>query len=253
MAANRTARSKSGGSRRPAGPSVSAIDPWAPESPTGKLHQLLSEEEQVRLASIASVVRFKRGETIYAEGEATNAMFNIVSGVVATYHTDGRGDGYIAALLYPSDLFGLSEEGRYTNSAKALTSVTAYALPTSALRRLLSRDANLDFHFIVKLIHGLRQSQRHLFILSRKQAISRLALFLQMQEHVQASKGEATTEIYLPMSRSDIGNYVGLSLAAVSRAFHTLTEHGIISTRNRHHVKVLNRVAFDQLADRPEK
>jgi CRP-like cAMP-binding protein len=166
------------------------------------------------------------------------------------YQTDRRGGDHISAFLHPDDLFGLSEGGRYTNSAKAITSTTCYALSTSALRRLLARDAHLDFHFVVSLSQGLRQSQRHLFLLSHKQATARLALFLQMQEHIQTCRGEPTAEIYLPVSRSDIAEYVALTLPAVSRGFGELTQRGIIRFRNRHHVKVLDRAALDRLVDR---
>jgi CRP/FNR family transcriptional regulator len=48
-------------------------------------------------------------------------------------------------------------------------------------------------------------------------------MFLQLLEQIQAARGERSTEIYLPMNRSDIGEYVGMSLEAVSRAFRSLT------------------------------
>jgi len=48
------------------GPTIRAVDPWAPS--TGKLRQLLSDDERARLAVIASIVRFKRGAEIYCEG-----------------------------------------------------------------------------------------------------------------------------------------------------------------------------------------
>jgi CRP-like cAMP-binding protein len=93
-------------------------------------------------------------------------------------------------------LFGLSEQGRYTNSAKAITPVTAYALPVPALRRQLSKDAALDFHLIAKLSHALREAQRHALLLPQRHASSKLAIFLQLQEHVQSTNGPLP-EIYL--------------------------------------------------------
>ena len=47
----------------------------------------------------------------------------------------------------------------------------------------------------------------------------------------------ATTEIHLPMSRSDIGQYVGMSLGAVSRTFRALELRGIIAIRDRRHAR----------------
>jgi CRP-like cAMP-binding protein len=232
------------GSNRLVRPAIHAVDPWVPSNPS---HQLLSNDERAHLATIASIVRFKKGERIFSEGEPRKMIFNIISGVVKAYNTSKTGSEHIAAFLYPEDMVGLSEEGKYTNSAKALTSVTAYALPAQAFQRRLSKDTDLDAEVITKLARRLRQAQRHALLLAQRHALSRLATFLQMQEHVQSRAGPAT-EIYLPMDRSDIADYVGMSLAAVSRGFRALAEGGIIKCRDRRHVKIIDRRTFENLA-----
>ncbi len=74
-------------------------------------------------------------------------------------------------------------------------------------------------------------------------------MFLDMLEHLQAARGEPVAEIYLPMDRSSIAAYLGLTLAALSRAFRLLSAKQIVSSRNRHHVKILDRDAFNRLVD----
>ncbi|HEY7300159.1 MAG TPA: helix-turn-helix domain-containing protein [Xanthobacteraceae bacterium] len=241
-----TKNSASGGGY---GPAIRAIDPWA--SSVGHAHQLLSEDERARLAVMASIARFRKGETIYREGDYADAVFNIISGVVASWKPAPDGREHIVAFLFFDDLFGLSAEGRYANSSKAITAVTAYRLPVIALRSRLSRDAQLEFHVICKLCQELRQVQRHAFLLSEKKAISRLAMFLQMMEQLQLGRGEQSAEIHLPMDRSDIGEYVGMTLAAVSRAFRSLTMRGIIKHRDRRHVSIVDRRAFEAIAGEP--
>src|SRR5689334_21282595 len=123
------------------GPAIRAIDPWhLGNPPRGKPRQLLSDAERAHLGALASIVRFKKGEKIYAEGAPADAIYNIISGIVTTYKTAPDGSEHVVAILYPEDLFGLSEEGQYTNSARTVTSVTAYALPAAAFRRQLSKD-----------------------------------------------------------------------------------------------------------------
>jgi CRP/FNR family transcriptional regulator len=212
------------------------------------MRQLLSSEERARLAVISSIVRFKKGDVIYHQGHRANAVFNIISGVVKAYQTTSDGSKHITAFLFPDDLFGLSDEGWYTNSTMTVTPVIAYQLPMSALRSRLSRDAGLEFHVICKLCQELRQAQHHAFLLARRHALSKMALFLQLLEQLQAARDEPTTEIYLPMNRSDIGEYVGTSLEAVSRAFRGLTATGIIEFRDRSHLKILDRDAFEKIA-----
>jgi len=228
------------------GPAIRGVDPWAPSA--GKMRQLLSEEERARLAVLASIVRFNKGEEIYRKGQRADVVFNIITGVVKAYKTAPDGSEHIAAFLFPDDMFGLAEEGRYTNSAKAITPLAMYRFPVSALRSQLARDADLEFHVICKLIHELRETQRHAFLLARRRALSRVVMFLQLLESLQVARGERTAEIYLPMNRTDIGEYLGMSLEAVSRAFRGLTARGIIKSRDRQHLKITDRSTFDKIA-----
>ena len=226
------------------GPIIYAHDPWLPGKERGGSRQLLTERQRKRLMALASIVRFKKGECIYEAGRSAKATFNLLSGV-ATSYVDGV--EHITGFIYPGDLFGLSEGGKYINTVIATTAVTAWSLPLANVRRFLLDDAELDVEVIVKLCHELRQAQRHALLLSQKHAVSRLAMFLDLQEHLQAVRGERSFEIYLPMSRSAIAEYIGLSLATLSRAFSTLVADGVIESRNLHHVRIVDHAALDQL------
>ena len=63
------------------GPSILTVDPWVSGgSSKGRMHQVLSDEERAQLATIASVVRFKKGAEIYRNGQQARALFNVISG-----------------------------------------------------------------------------------------------------------------------------------------------------------------------------
>jgi CRP/FNR family transcriptional regulator len=115
------------------------------------------------------------------------------------------------------------------------------------LRAALSKDPALEFHVICKLCQEIDQAHQHSFLLARRGAVSKVTMFLKQLEQLQAARGEGRADIYLPMSRSDIGEYVGLSLEAVSRAFRRLTAGGIINSRDRRHLKIVNRDAFEAI------
>jgi CRP-like cAMP-binding protein len=72
------------------GPTICALDPWAPSA--GRIHQLLSDDERTRLAVMSSIVRFKKREIIYREGDPAEAVFNINAEVVGASKVtpDGR-------------------------------------------------------------------------------------------------------------------------------------------------------------------
>jgi CRP/FNR family transcriptional regulator len=235
-------------SARPAaGPAIYAVDPWVRGNRPAR-HQLLSDDERALLAKISSIVRFRKGEAIYNEGETAEAAFNIISGVVTTYRALAEGE-HISSFLYQGDLFGLSEEGGHSNSARAATAVVAYKIPLSALRRILDQNADLDVDLIIKLCEGLREAQRHALLLARKRATTRLAMFLELLERLQIAREEPASEIHLPMGRSSIAAYLGLTVAALSRAFRTLASRNVIAVRDLRHIRIVDREAFQKLAD----
>lgn len=230
-----------------------SCDGWTAGGASSKTRRLFGDELHAHLRKIASIVQIEKGTTIYRQGDQANAAFSVISGVVRVYRKAIDGSEYVNAFLLSNDLFGLAEDGKYMNSTKAITAVTAYQIPISALSSEIGREANLGFHVICELCHELRQAERHALLLARRQALPKLVMFLQLQERLQAARGEGTAEIYLPMNRSDIANYLGMSLPAASRAFRTLSTRNVIKTRDRRHVKVIDRFTFEKIASDPDK
>jgi CRP-like cAMP-binding protein len=227
------------------GPSIKATPLWG--SAKKELAQLLTDEERAQLSVIASIARIKKGAQIYPEGHDAVAVFNIISGVVKTFNVLEDKSEHINAFLFADDLFGLAEAGQYVNSARAVTDVTAYRMPTTALEKRLRRDATLEFHVITKLCHELREAQRHAILLDHHNALARIALFFQLLEQHQIAREQATHTIELPMSRSDIADYVGMSPESVSRTFNTLTSRGIVAFVNHRAVKILDAERLEAL------
>lgn len=231
-------------------PSISAI-PFR-EASDGKITSLLDERERAQLAQIATTVRFARGAPIYREGDLARFVYNISAGVARTFRTSPDGTRSVVAFLFPDDLFGLAEESAYVNSAEAVTSMVAYRLPLPALENLLRQDPGLEWHILVKLCHELREAQRHLIILGQRGALAKLALFLEMLDRSRKARDGGDGEVYLPMRRTDIADYVGLSLAVVSRSFRALEARQLVRFRDRRHLLIVDRAGLGSLTMRDE-
>src|SRR5579875_1770143 len=148
-----------------AGPAISAV-PFH-ETADGRAVALLNERERGLLARIAMRVHFRRGATIYREGDPADFVYNIAAGVVKAFRTLTDGRQRIVAFLFAEDLIGLAEEGVYVNQAEAVTAVTAYRIPLRALDNLARTDPTLDYSLLLKLTHELRAAQCHALILAR--------------------------------------------------------------------------------------
>jgi CRP-like cAMP-binding protein len=209
---------------------------------------LLASRHQVQLATLASRVHVPARMVVYREGAAAQWVFIVASGVLKAFRDLPSGKRRVVAFLFAEDLFGLSEGQHYVNTLQAITPVTLYRIPTATLIGALRRDPELEFQFLCKLTHELRKSQRHTVIVSRRDAVGRVAMFLRMLEQHGPQRRDSLIEV--PMSRSDTANYLGLSLEAVSRACRRLEHSEILTFTDRHHVKVIDRRRFELLAIR---
>jgi CRP/FNR family transcriptional regulator, anaerobic regulatory protein len=216
---------------------------FLPSAEPGKT-SLLTERQRLKLGTIATRIRVLPRMVLYRENTPATSVFINAEGIVKTFKDMPSGRRWVTAFLYPADVFGLAENGLYVRTAQAITPATLYRLKTDALLEMLKHDAELQFQFLCKVTHALRESQRQTIAVGRKDAIGRLAMFIkQLQRHHHSRK----PDIEMPMSRSDIASYLGLSLESVSRATRTLERRGVLAFPGRHVVRIVNPAQFDRI------
>jgi CRP-like cAMP-binding protein len=207
---------------------------------------LLSSRQRSHIASIATRVQFPRGKLIYREGSNAEFVFIVASGIVKSFQDLPSGKRRLMAFLFADDLFGLAQTGKYINSIQTVTPVTLYRMDVATLADSLRHDADLAFQFLCKVTHELREALRHTVLLTRRDALGRVTMFLRMLEQNSPLRQDSIIEV--PMSRSETASYLGLSLEAVSRAFSRLDRSEIIAFDGRRTVRVLDRRQFERIA-----
>lgn len=191
--------------------------------------ELLSAAEQDALMQVSELIEIPRNSLLYSESEASRFVYNIVTGVAETYRIEAEGEKCVTAFLFPHDLIGLSADGFYVSTAKALTPLSVFRIPISSLKAILERDPRLDLGLLCKLCHELRHSQYHAIMVSKRDASVRVARFLLWIQQADSGQVGDRSAIVLPMSRQEIADYVGLSIEAVSRGLHFLEEEGAVA------------------------
>jgi CRP/FNR family transcriptional regulator, anaerobic regulatory protein len=208
---------------------------------------ILTDHQRQELARIGTRLKWSARTVIYREDDPADSVFAIIEGVLKSYRELPSGKTTVSAFLFPRDLFGLAERGRYVNSIQSVTRVTLVQLPLETLVPLVMHDPELQFQFLVKVVHELRESQRRAILVNRRDAAGRLAMFLtMMRAHHQATDGDR--DVPLPMSRTDIANYLGLSREAMSRAAKLLQRRGIVRFPNRHVAQIVDAPRLASLA-----
>jgi CRP-like cAMP-binding protein len=242
VAVSNIRRPLNGGAQPTTGPSLRAI-PFRDLAGAG-LVELLSEAQQHHLAELATVHRFPARGVVYRAGGVAEAVFIIADGAVKSYRELPSGRVRVAAFLFPHDIFGLAESGRYVNSTQAMTPLTVYRLDLGVLAEAFRRDPDLELRFLCKAVHELREAQHHAIIVGRRHASGRLAMLLHVLERNGPQRGDG---VFIPMTRSDMANYLGLSLEAVVRASRRLERQGIVDFVDRHHARIRDRHQFEAL------
>lgn len=224
--------------------SLAAI-PFLKLAGTGPI-ELFSDAQRQQLRQRAIVRDFSARAIVYHADSPADSVFIIGEGVVKSYRDLPSGRRRIAAFLFARDLFGLSEYGHYVNTVQAITPVRAYELHVDALAALFAHDPDIETQFLCKTVHVLREAQQHNIIIGRRDAAGRLAMLLRLLRRQDPTRGHR--DIAVPMSKSDIANYLGLSLEAVVRATRRLEQQGIVEFVNRHQVRILDHSRFEALA-----
>jgi len=207
---------------------------------------LLSSRQRSQIASIAASFQYPSGKLIYREGSNAHSVFIIGSGIVKSFRDLPSGKRRVMTFLFADDVFGLAQSGHYVYSVQTITPVTLYRMRVATLADALRGDADLAFQFLCKVTHELRGALRHTVLVTRRDALGRVTMFLRLLE--QNSPPGKDSRIEVPMSRLDAANYLGLSLEAVSRALSELERSGIIAFEGRRSVRVLDRARFEKIA-----
>ena len=98
--------------------------------------------------------------------------------------------------------------------------------------------------------HELAAAQQQFVLLGRKTATERLASFLLLlSERAGRSGAQCCQTIRLPMSRSDIADYLGLTKETVSRVISALKRDRIVRLDSLDVVEILDRGRLELVSE----
>ena len=205
----------------------------------------LTPRERHKLASIATRMQLPRGYVVYRESDPAESLYIVGDGVIVSYADLPSGQRRVAGFRFKTDIFGLAKRGRYVNNTRTVTPATVFRFPVDTMMEILRLDAELEFQFLCKVVEDLRGAQRKNIIVARRDAPGRIAMVLDM---VRDSAGESnrSNRIALPMTRSDIGGFLNLTLESVSRACAKLKRDGVVAF-DRRAARILDPKAFAEL------
>lgn len=219
-----------------------------PLGSTGSL--ALTDAEQAALLGAAAIVSFAPDSTIYRQGDPAEHVYLLARGLARASRLLHDGRRQLVAFLWPDDIFGLAEEGRYLNSLEAVTEIAARRIPLAALEKVLRSDARLSLEMAIRTAHELRVAQGHILCLGQLDVPRRIARFLlDCADHADLFDA-AAARLSLPMRRQDVADYLGTSVEAVARGLTRLEGAGLIRRLSRRDILIPDMTTLGGFAER---
>lgn len=204
----------------------------------------LSRFEAVR----ESMPVLRRGAYLFSTHDSLDALYIVRSGILKTSVTTESGSEQITGFYLPGDVLGLDgiETGCHQCTAVALQTSSICALPFHQLTVLCSELRELQTQIWRLMSQEVMARQDMQLVMGQRDAEARLSTFLLTLSTRMRRLGYSATHFQLPMTRHEIGNYLGLSMETVSRLFTRLQNDGLIA-RHKRFVQLMN---LDQLRTR---
>jgi CRP/FNR family transcriptional regulator, nitrogen fixation regulation protein len=186
------------------------------------------------------VTSFERDEEIYGEREPADFVYKVVAGAVRTFRLLDDGRRQISAFYFPGDIFGLELGDEHAGSAEAVTECELALVRRSAVASRIEEDCAAARELWTVTSSELERARSHLLLLGRKTAAERVASFLLDM----AGRQPDSNEVRIPMSRTDIADYLGLTIETVSRTLSHLERAGTIALPSVRQIILRRRAAL---------
>jgi CRP-like cAMP-binding protein len=207
--------------------------------------------DKCSLAGHARIIEAK--EHLFEEGNPATHVFLVESGHACVYRLMSDGRRQIVDFAYPGDIVGLGSLNEHDANAMAIERTRVRSYPISALDDIARRDPEFGAKLFKALMQQLHTAREMLLTVGRRTAPERLAAFLLALARREGRNGQAASEIVLPMSRTDIADFLALTIETVSRTFSKFRAEGLINIEQSILITILDADALADLADGCEK
>ena len=197
-----------------------------------------SEDSELSLLdTVGTVIRLKRSETLFYEGDAAERYYKVVAGALRSCKelTDGR--RHITDFFLTGDFIGVEALGTHGSTAEAISDATLVRYDRRLIEGLISRSPRVGKFLLERVCADLSQARARMLLLGRMSARERLASFL--LRIAERSRRRDDEIIPLPMTRTDIGDHLGLTTETVCRTFAQLKSAGVIDTPSAHELRLV--------------
>ncbi len=203
----------------------------------------LNDADLAELATITVKRVFRKGETLFCEGDEATGFYLLLSGSIKLCRMSHDGREKVLHFVQPRETFAEAAffgDGRYPAEARAMESGEVLYLPREGFLELMGRNPGFALNLVVSLSLMLRRFARQIEELSFADVTSRLASFLIRRADEKSTSYAGITYVDLGIKKGELASRLGTASETISRTLRKLKEEGIIEVQG-------NRVVIHQM------
>ena len=210
----------------------------------------LSDEELNHFNQIVQTRKFKAGDLIISDEQPIDYFANIVSGVVKLSKILPDGRHQIVGLLFAPDFLGQAYKNYSSVFVEAATDLEICCFHHDKFEEMLEKFPHLKHEVFEKTLNELDAAREWMLLLGRKNAEEKVADLLVMiaKRWELLGCGNIKGVVELPLTRSDMAAYLGLTVETVSRQFTHLKSKKVITLLDNNHIDIPDLEALASIA-----
>lgn len=197
-----------------------------------RLFEGLDERALGELGEGSKLRHYRRGDTIFREGDAGNCIFAVVDGLVKVFVTSPKGEDLVLATVGRAEVFGelsLIDGSDRSASAEAVDATSLLIVERMSFLDLLQRRPELVGRLLRAVgaqLRRLTDQAGDLVFLDLTGRLAKLLLHL-------AEQGAGAEGVDVPFNQSDLADMVGASRQTVNQGLRDLQASGFIALSGR--------------------
>lgn len=211
---------------------------------------VLDCDKLANLRRLGNHLRLNPGQPLFHEGDPADRVFTVTRGTLKLYKLLPDGRRQVTGFMHPGDFLGISVDDEHAFTAEALEQSQMCTFPRMRFDDFVEDNLEMERELYRLAAHELAAAQQQMVLLGRKTAAERVASFLVMlAERVERTLNGEAKYVNLPMSRSDIADYLGLTKETVSRVVSLLKRQRLIRLEALDRIEILDRDGLQAIAE----
>ncbi len=200
---------------------------------------VLEDDELIELGKHSRQISRKAGDKLINDADPIESYASVMRGVIKLSKVLEDGRQQVVGLQFAPDFLGRLYAKESNLNADAASDVELCRMPKKVVENLVAKNPALERRLLDQTLRELDEAREWMLTLGRKTATEKVASFLYLiATHKDPDHSDKSISFDLPLTRSDIADFLGLTIETVSRQFTKLRTSGVIKIQNHRHISV---------------